>query len=235
MKRDKTILVGIFVFVVVFSTFCSAGSDTYICTGRTQNIDAPIVLITGFEPFDIYEVNPSQLIAETLDGQIIDGARIVGIVLPVDFDMSVENVTHAIEDYNPILVISLGLSPRTHFINVENYGVNLKKLPRNESPWVLPRRIDPCGPFIRSSSLYTREVVTEIRNADISVKQSFFAGMYVCNAVLYKMLGYIDEHELSTKAGFIHVPLLISQDPYGMDLEAMVEAVIIAITTSLQK
>ncbi len=233
MKRDKTILVGIVIFVFVFSSFGSTASIAYIYSGKTQRIDSSIVLVTGFEPFDIYDINPSQLIAEELHGQIINGVEVVGIVLPVDFDKSVENVTQAIKDYEPVIVLSLGLSSRTRFIEVEKCGINLKKLPRNESPWILPRRIDPCGPFIRLSALDTREIVVEIRNADIPVKQSFFAGMYVCNAVLYKMLGYIDEHGLSTRAGFIHVPFLASQDPDGMEFEMMLEAVTIAIQTSL--
>ena len=41
------------------------------------------------------------------------------------------------------------------------------------------------------------------------------------------------ENNLPTKAGFIHVPLLTSQDPEGMDLEIMVEGVKSAIKTSL--
>ncbi len=79
----------------------------------------------------------------------------------------------------------------------------------------------------------TKEIVENLKTADISTKQSFFAGTYVCNAVFYKTLAYIDENELSMRAGFIHVPLLASQDPDGMDLEMMVEAVTIAIQTSL--
>ena len=137
-------LVEVVIFLVIFSTFSSIVAVTSVHSERTQNICSSIVLITGFEPFDIYEVNPSQLIAETLDGQVIDGAEVVGIVLPVDFEESVENVTQAIEGYNPILVISLGLSSRTHVINVEKFGVNLKKLPRNECLWIFPRRIDSC-------------------------------------------------------------------------------------------
>ena len=50
---------------------------------------------------------------------------------------------------------------------------------------------------------------------------------------IYEVLGYLAEQELPIKAGFLHVPLLVSQDPEGMDLEMMVEAVTIAITTSL--
>ena len=61
----------------------------------------------------------------------------------------------------------------------------------------------------------------ELRRVGIPAHQSFSAGTYVCNTVLYSTLGYIEDHKLSIKAGFIHVPLLKSQDPDGMELETM--------------
>jgi pyroglutamyl-peptidase len=231
----NTIVVGIFLLIAVSSSAYGV-FFTNVQIGENNIFDPiiPIVLVTGFEPFDIYEINLSQLIAETLDGQHIEGAEIVSIILPVDFDESVEVVTQAIETYDPVIVISVGLSPRTRSIDVEKCGLNLKRLMRNESLWFIPRKLDPSGPSIRLSNLYTREIVVEIRKVDIPVRQSVFAGMYVCNAVLYGVLGYIDEHEIPTRAGFIHVPLLTSQDPDGMDLETMVEAVKLAIKTSLK-
>jgi len=72
-----------------------------------------------------------------------------------------------------------------------------------------------------------------INDAGISAKQNFFAGTYVCNNVLYGLLRYISKNDLDIKAGFIHVPLLDSQDPEGMELEKMIDAVEIAIKTSL--
>jgi len=193
-----------------------------------------IVIVTGFEPFSIYDINPSQLIAEELDGQYIEGAEIIGIVLPVDFDASVENITKVIGNHTPQVLISTGLSPRAKKINVEKFGINIKMYPRNEKKWFIPRRLDPFGPFIRISSLDTKEIASELNNAGITSRQSYYAGFYICNAVLYGSLGFIDEKDLSTKAGFIHVPLLSSQDPKGMELETMVEAVKIAIRTSLK-
>ena len=233
MKKDKKIIGFIFVFLFVFSTISQANIVRINTNDESLISKDNIVLITGFEPFDVYDINPSQLIAESLDGQIIDDSTIVGIVLPVDFEKSVENITQAIMEYEPILVINLGLAASKHCINVENCGINLKKYPRNESNWIFPRRIDKCGPFIHISNLDTRDIVNEIRDANIPVKHSFYAGMYVCNAVLYKTLGYIDEHDFSARAGFIHLPLLSSQDPEGMDLINMIEAVTLSIKVSL--
>lgn len=235
MKIIRNItLVGI-IFIIVASSSTNAISYTNLHTLNKFVFTTPLVLVTGFEPFDGYGINPSQLIAESINGQNIDGAEIIGIVLPVNFTKSVENLTHAISSYNPVLVISIGLSPSSHRINVEKCGINLKRLPRNESMWFLPHRLDTSGPFIRLSPLNTREIVLEMGKVDIPSRQSFFAGLYVCNAVLYGTLGYIEENELSTIAGFIHVPLLSSQDPNGMDLEIMIEAVKLAIETSLKQ
>ena len=86
-----------------------------------------------------------------------------------------------------------------------------------------------------ASSIPTRCIVRMIRKAGIPVRQSWFAGTYVCNALLYGVLDYIIDNDLNIKAGFIHVPLLSSQYPKGMELETMLEAVELAIQVSLQE
>lgn len=195
----------------------------------------PVVLVTGFEPFDTHEINPSQIVAETLDGQEIDGANVIGIILPVDFNESVAVVTQAIEEHDPVIVISIGLNARARSIQVEKIGLNLKRVRSDNGKRFVYRRIDPCGPFVRFSSLPTRCIARELRKAGIPARQSFFAGTYVCNALLYDILGYINTNELLVQAGFIHVPLLSFQDPRGMNLDTMVEAAELAITVSLQE
>lgn len=233
MRLIRNIVIVGTIFLTVTSSLAGSISFTNFLTSNKFLLNTPIILVTGFEPFSIYEINPSQLIAEALDGQNIEGAEIIGIVLPVSFNESVEIVTQAIIDYNPLLVISIGLSPSTHKINVEKCGINLRKVPLNESIYFPFRKLDPCGPFIRLSPLRTKEIVLDMREAGIPSRQSFFAGLYVCNGVFYGTLGYIEEYGIPTIAGFIHVPLLSSQDPDGMDLETMIEAVKVAIKTSL--
>lgn len=221
----KTIELGIIILFLSSSLSCSVYS--------TDIHSEPLkVLVTGFEPFGEHEINPSQLIAEALDGQYIDGAEIIGVVLPVDFDESVEVIIQAIENNTPTIVMSTGLSARTREIDVEKCGINLRR--RNESIWFMPQRLDNYGPMFRLSPFNTREIVHNMREAEIPSRQSIFAGFYICNALFYGTLGYIDKNDLQMEAGFIHVPLLESQDPDGMDLETMVEAVTIAIETSLK-
>jgi pyroglutamyl-peptidase len=185
------------------------------------------VLLTGFEPFDVFHINPSELIVENLDGQIIADKEIIGFVLPVDFDKSLENITDLIELYEPDFVVSLGLDASAELIEVEKCGINLK---RGEGD-ILPCRLDRSGPFFRFSDFNEREIVKELKDEGIKAKQSFFAGLYVCNAVLYGTLDYIDDKNLDIKSGFIHVPLLDTQDPSGMSIDELISATKIIINT----
>jgi pyroglutamyl-peptidase len=213
--------IGILILLVPLGVYSTSG--------------AKVVLVTGFEPFGSYTTNPSQLIAETLNGSTLNNAEIVGVVLPVDFNKSVEIAKEAIQHHHPDLVISLGLNARSHVINVEKIGVNLKRFPKDDGTWSLPHRIDKTGPFLHLTPLHTNDIARKIREANIQAQQSFFAGMYICNALFYGLLGYIDEQNVTTTIGFIHVPLLDSQDPQGMPLGTMVDAVKIAIQTGLEQ
>ena len=206
--------------------------STIGCFATSVESNETVVLVTGFGPFGQTDINPSQLITEELDGQEISGANIVGIVLPVDWNESVEIILETIEDLDPDIIISTGLAAGRRLISVENIGINLKHDPSDEL--FVFEKIDPNGPFFQGSSLPTRQITRNLRNSGIPVRQSCYAGTYICNAVMYTVLDYIEENELSIKSGFIHVPLLSSQDSRkGLELEIMVDAIEIAIQSSL--
>ena len=193
-----------------------------------------VVLVTGFEPFGSYTINPSQIIAESLNGTVLSNVTIIGIVLPVDFNTSLEQAAEAIQQYHPDLVLCLGLNARAQEIRVEKIGFNVKRYPKDDGTWSFPRRINSSGPLLRFSPLPTRDIVQKIQQANIPAKISCFAGTYVCNALLYQLLGHVAVHNITRRIGFLHVPLLDSQDPEGMPLQSMVDAVTIAIQVNLQ-
>ena len=98
MKNRKFIIVILFIFLLFssFSQTISFSIDKYIIQNNNNNEDN-VVLITGFGPFDIYDINPSQLIVEELDGKFIEEIKIIGIILPVDFEESVNVLVNFIE------------------------------------------------------------------------------------------------------------------------------------------
>ena len=191
------------------------------------------MLVTGFEPFGNYSVNPSGEIAKALNGTMVDGVVIVGIVVPVNFTTAVAAVDAAIARYQPVVVVSTGLNARASEIRVEHWAVNLRRVPRSDMNWTPMRRLDPMGPWIRPVSIPVRACVEAVRGSGVPVESSWWAGMYVCNAVLYGELGYVQEAGVNARVGFVHVPLLDSQSPEGLPLGMMVGAVEQVIGSSL--
>ena len=127
MNLTRNAIAILIILIVMTSSIAYGTSFTGFNTeGDTFDSKVNIVLVTGFEPFSKYNVNPSQLIAEALNAEYINDAEIVGIVLPVDFEESVDIVVQAVESYDPILVMSIGLSPGADSIELEKIGVNLK-------------------------------------------------------------------------------------------------------------
>lgn len=233
--RIEIIIAVVLLFISSSLGYCTSSTLFINHYHKTSNNIEAKVLVTGFGPFDIYEVNPSQLITEELNEKHINEAELVGILLPVDFEESVYVTINAIEEYNPVIVILVGLSPKANSIELEKIGVNIKQMPIGEPEWFFPQRIDPNGPFFRLSPINTRKMALDLRESNISAQQSFFAGTYICNTVLYETLGYIENNNLSIKTVFIHVPLLDSQDPNGMELDMMVNAVELSIKIILNE
>jgi len=229
-----TIFAGIIFLLIITSTCNGLITENYHLRdiGSIQ-INNKFVLVTGFGPFGEHKINPSQYISENLSGLIINNASIVGIILPVDYLDSVNVITAAIQEYNPILIISIGLAANYKSIGIEKLALNLKRIKKDNWPYYRIQRIDTNGPLFRISHLPSIKLVKEIRDEKISAKISFYAGIYICNALLYNVLAYIKENNLKTKAGFIHVPLLKSENPEGMALDEMITATTIAIEESL--
>ena len=182
-----------------------------------------IVLVTGFKPFGNWTANPSEVVANLLNGCEIDNAKIVSIILPVDFNNSFEILKDAIAIYKPSIIISLGLDGMAHKIHVEKIAINLEC---NEYRCKL---IEKHGKFVQISPLPAFKIAEEMRKHGYKAIPSFYAGTYVCNYIFYSTLSYIEENGLQIKAGFIHLPPLKSQRKYGMDADDMANAIKIAI------
>jgi len=231
MRRNSKILMFCIAILILISPLISFISFT---SSSSSNINTPLVLVTGFGPFHIYDTNPSELIAEYFNGSNIEGAFVRGIVLPVDFEDSVYTLIQYIEQESPDIIINLGLSPPATFIEIEKIAINLKQ-EGVDTRWEIPKVIDPNGPFIQISTLPTKDIAKEIQNNNINSYQSPTAGLYICNALFYGTLCYIKENNLQIKSGFIHLPPLPSQNSDGMELDQMIQAIDIAIRVCLRE
>ena len=206
----------------------------------------PTMLLTGFLPFGESKSNPSQRIAERLHGEVIAGTQVVGLILPVALGVDFERVTEAIESYQPILVLSLGLAAGTTCLDIERFAVNLKVAEAGDPEAPLPPNLPQLvicagGPAALFATIDAERVAAAVcEKAGVPVRAHGYAGSYACNYVLYRTLLYAAERGLTYKAGFVHLPLsseqAISENKLHMPslpLSAMLVGVRAAIEAAL--
>lgn len=198
-----------------------------------------VALVTGFEPYGGRSGNPSAVVANTLDGTTIAGLAIAGRVLPVALDGLGRRVDLLLAEHDPALVIATGLAPGEAVIRLERIGVNLADfaIPDNRGRRVVDRPLARAGPDALFATLPLRAILRALGTRGIPARMSESAGLYLCNAMLYRLLLAIRRR---VPCGLIHLPCLPEQavrrprlgdDPPlpSMAAETMVEAVRVAI------
>src|SRR5690606_37396293 len=83
-------------------------------------------LITGFEPFLDHPMNPTQEIIKEIDQQQIGEYKIIGKILPVVFEQAGEEIIGYIKEFQPDVVISLGLAAGRTKITPERVAINCR-------------------------------------------------------------------------------------------------------------
>ena len=228
MKIKSLILLFTVIIVLTNATIISSQSVNLI---EEESI---IILVVGFGPFLNYTINPSELIVAELDGETINNAEIIGLQVQPNlsnFTESIEIVYQAIEDYNPDYVFSIGLAAKFERIRIEKIGYNLKiEIKENSSL----EKLIPNGRWLHISPFPAIKIVRELRKDGIPSQTSLYAGLSLCNGMLYSVLHYADVNDLDIKSGFIHVPLhKTEENPDGMELQTMVNATRIIIQVCL--
>ena len=195
------------------------------------------VLLTGFEPFDQDTVNPSWEAVRLLDGTSHGDVRIVGRQLPCAFALAPARLHQLLEEFEPELVIAVGLGPGRADICIERVAININdaRIPDNLGAQPIDTPVVPDGPTAYFSTLPIKAMVRALKEAGIASSVSHTAGTFVCNQVFYCL-----QHALAgsaVRAGFIHVPALPEQAEQcggpSMALSIQTEGLRIALITAL--
>lgn len=165
------------------------------------------LLLTGFEPFLDFTVNPTMKIVEELDGELIGGYEIIGKIMPVDFSASGEMLLDFVAEENPDAVISLGLAAGRYKITPERIAINVKDgAADNEGNKPVDEPIREEGEPAYLSALPIRKMVDSLLANGLPATISNTAGAYLCNNVMYEGLHYAKTTKPEMKTGFIHIP-----------------------------
>lgn len=164
------------------------------------------ILVTGFEPFLDYKINPTMQIVEELNGKKIDCYDIVGRILSVDFQQSAEQLKQHIEEVKPQIIISLGLAGGRFKVTPERIAINVKDgEPDNNGYTPVDERIHEEGADAYLTNLPIRSMVNRLQAEGYPAEISNTAGTYLCNNIMYEGLAFAQQHE-GVRAGFIHIP-----------------------------
>lgn len=189
------------------------------------------LLITGFEPFHGGTVNPSWEAVAALPERIGEW-ELSKLRIPVIFGEAGEAVLKKAEALGPDVILCVGQAGGRNAVTPEVLAVNVKDalFPDNAGQLPVKEPVVPGGECAYFSTVSVRNLVRKVREAGISCRLSYSAGVYVCNDVLYRVLERY--HGTETKAGFVHVPFLPEQAGEGqpsMTLEEMTRALTAAV------
>lgn len=198
------------------------------------------LLLTGFEPFGKWEINPSWEVSRRLDDETIAGLRVVGRRLPVSWEGTWQALKDYIDEVQPDAILMLGLANKRAYIAVESQGTNkCVETPDNAGKQAPGTQINEVGEENIPSTLPVDEIVRSIEDLGLPVQVSNDAGGYLCNLATYKALEWGKSERPGMPVGFIHLPNLRDvAEEGGLSLEEMgsaVTAAIVAIAEALEE
>ncbi|MFD1414862.1 pyroglutamyl-peptidase I [Oceanobacillus jeddahense] len=165
------------------------------------------LLLTGFEPFLDFTINPTMKIAEELDGTTIGDYTVYSHILSVDFHKAGKQLLQLIDDTKPDAVISLGLAGGRFKINPERIAINVNDGPKdNQGHKPENEVIWEDGADGLFSTLPISKMVKQLKARGLPAEISNTAGTYLCNHVMYQALHYTKKNNKPFPAGFIHIP-----------------------------
>lgn len=196
------------------------------------------VLVTGFEPFDGAEINPSQEIARNLNGAVISGHAVVGALLPCVFGAAIPELRRLLRAHRPVLIICVGQAGGRKGITPERVAINIDdaRIPDNAGAQPVDRSVVRGGPTAYFSTLPVKAMVVALLEAGLPSEVSQTAGTFVCNHLFYGLMHAL-RLKKGVRGGFIHVPYLPEQAQKGqasLPLEDMVFGVALAVETALK-
>lgn len=170
------------------------------------------LLLTGFEPFSVHATNPTMELVNCFNNEVINNFKIISRVLPVEYDESIKQIETMIDQYNPDIVLSLGLAADRTEITPELVAINYQHshTPDNSGVIRLFSQINTKGKESFYSNLPIQKIIETLNNISIPAKLSSTAGTYVCNSVMYASLRKIHQDKRNCLCGFIHIPLQLN-------------------------
>ncbi|HTU83676.1 MAG TPA: hypothetical protein VMF61_16220 [Candidatus Acidoferrales bacterium] len=171
------------------------------------------VLIAGFEPYGGDKINPSELVARSLEGRLIAGRPISVRVLPAETRTLRERLERSLLEEDPDVVVALGQFAGRTAIALERVAVNVLDFDHPDGAGVMRKGdvISRGGPDARLSNVPFERVIDAWHANAVPGYVSNSAGTFLGNQVLYELLGLTESAAPPVIAGLVQLPLLPAQ------------------------
>lgn len=165
------------------------------------------LLITGFDPFAHYTLNPSWEVVRALPEQIGD-LQLTKLLLPNIFGLAGRMLLEKAQELQPDIILLTGMDSGSTHVHVDTVAVNYRDALIEDNlghkPWNEPVIKD--GPAAYLATIPAHEIVRQLQREHCPVHLGYTTGGFVCNDIFY--LACHHYAGTSTQVGFIHVPLL---------------------------
>ncbi|MBV8154351.1 MAG: hypothetical protein JOY98_08020 [Candidatus Eremiobacteraeota bacterium] len=171
------------------------------------------VLITGFEPYGGDKINPSEMVARSLEGRLISGRPLSVRVLPAETRTLRERLEQAILEEDPDIVVTIGQFGGRTAMAVERVAVNVLDFEHPDNVGVMRKGdvIARGSADARLSNMPFDKVVEAWHANGVPGYVSNSAGTFLGNQVLYELLGLTEMAATPVIAGLVHLPFLPAQ------------------------
>ncbi len=169
------------------------------------------ILVTGFKDFNGTH-NPTQYVANELNGLRVDGVEVVGKVLSVSWDDTWDEFVKEVTDHQPLSgIVSFGVEEGISKMRLETTAQNWMQdgVPIIENgPYKLPTNL-PLE-FIRKAWKGKKgegiKIVPSIPEMPLlDLEMSNDAGSFLCNYTFYNEIYHYCAREVPVR-GFVHTP-----------------------------
>ena len=165
------------------------------------------LLITGFDPFAHYSLNPSWEAVQSLP-DIINNYQLHKLRLPNIFGLAPRLLLEEAERVQPDIILMTGMNSGTTNIEINLSALNIQDAFIEDNlghkPWNKP--IIEGAPVAYFATIPVHELVNSLRAQELPVQLAFASGGFVCNEIFYHALHAYANSKV--QAGFVHVPLM---------------------------
>lgn len=185
----------------------------------------PTLLLTAFDPFAHYTLNPSWEAVKALP-ETINNYHIHKLRLPNIFNLAPRLLLEEAERVQPDVILLTGMNSGSTDVEINLAALNIKDAFIEDNmgrrPWNEPILAD--APAAYFATIPVHEIVRSLRAQKLPVQLEFASGGYVCNEIFYRAAhAYAGT---KTKVGFVHVPLLpemVMDESMALPLEKTTE------------